>query len=205
MNSKTILGIITGSIIIIILVYSFSGGENDAQYIERINKEREDTDRFMRSSRSSPFREANIKYQGLKYYDPDPQYKLVAKFTPSEKRSALLLPTSDGKEIRYLPYGYADFELHNVKNRLLILELADGSKEEGHLFIPFGDETSAGETYGAGRYLDINHQKNQRTINLDFNKAYNPYCAYSETYSCPLPPRENLLTIPIRAGEKIYK
>lgn len=205
MSTKRIIGIIAGGILAIILIYSFSGGETNEQYIERINKEREDKERFMRSSKTSPFRESNIKFNGLQYYKPDPHYKLVAKFTPAERPDALLLPTSDGKEMRYLPYGYADFELDNTNNRLLILKLADGSEEDGHLFIPFGDETSADETYGAGRYLDINHQKNKKTVELDFNKAYNPYCAYSETYSCPLPPRENLLPIPIRAGEKTYK
>jgi uncharacterized protein (DUF1684 family) len=72
------------------------------------------------------------------------------------------------------------------------------------LFLAFGDGTSAEETYGAGRYLDIDKTQGSNTITLDFNKAYNPYCAYSEKFSCPLPPAENLLVIPIPAGEKSY-
>jgi uncharacterized protein len=74
----------------------------------------------------------------------------------------------------------------------------------GKLFLAFGDATSAKETYGAGRYLDITKTPGATTIILDFNKAYNPYCAYNETYSCPLPPPENLLNVAIRAGEKSY-
>jgi hypothetical protein len=72
------------------------------------------------------------------------------------------------------------------------------------LFLAFGDETSARETYGAGRYLDVKKVPGSSTITLDFNLAYNPYCAYSDGFSCPLPPKENLLSIAINAGEKTY-
>jgi uncharacterized protein (DUF1684 family) len=72
------------------------------------------------------------------------------------------------------------------------------------LFLAFGDETSAVESYGAGRYLDIKKVPGSTSITLDFNLAYNPYCAYNDTYSCPLPPKENLLPVAIRAGEKVY-
>ena len=203
MSTNKIIGIIVAAIAVIILIYSFSGGETDEQYVERIRKEREDKDRFMRRSSQSPFRESDTEYSQLQYFEPDPAYKVTAKFIPAQKK-VVMVPTNDGEEVRYLQYGYAEFELHDQMNRLLILELADGSEEEGHLFIPFGDETSANETYGAGRYVDIKHN-GERLVKIDFNTAYNPYCAYSETFSCPLPPVENLLTIPIRAGEKTYK
>ena len=80
----------------------------------------------------------------------------------------------------------------------------DSGPSRGKLFFAFGDETSAVETYGAGRYLDLEKVPGSSTITLDFNKAYNPYCAYISNYSCPLPPAQNLLTIPIKAGEKTY-
>lgn len=205
MKNSTIIGIVIFSILFIILVYSFSGSETKEQYVERINKEREDKDRFMRTSKSSPFKEHNVRYEGLKYFDPNPDYSITAKFTPIASRDALILPTSDNKSMRYRKYGYADFEMHGQQNRLLILELADGSENDGHIFIPFGDATSADQTYGAGRYLDIKHKNDEVVVKLDFNQSYNPYCAYSEKFSCPLPPVENLLIIPIQAGEKTYK
>ena len=74
----------------------------------------------------------------------------------------------------------------------------------GTLFLAFADETSARETYGAGRYLDLKKIGGATEIELDFNRAYNPYCAYAEGFSCPLPPPENILKIAIRAGEKTY-
>jgi uncharacterized protein (DUF1684 family) len=115
------------------------------------------------------------------------------------------LGTSDGITKRYMEYAHAEFSIDGVDQRLLILEVMDMGPYRGTLFLAFGDETSARETYGAGRYLDVKKPKGINTITLDFNEAYNPYCAYNETYSCPLPPPENLLTIPIYAGEKNYK
>lgn len=205
MRAGTILKVFIGLVAVAIIIYSFSGGETESQYIERIMTDREDKDRFMRTSSESPFKIDTIKYNGLKYFDPDPVYQLTAKFRPSHVPQFLFIPTNDKKEIRYKTYGYVDFELHGKSNKLLVLELADGSENDGHLFIPFGDETSAVTTYGAGRYLDIKHTSGDRLIKLDFNLAYNPYCAYSETFSCPLPPAENLLSIPIEAGEKTYE
>ena len=116
-----------------------------------------------------------------------------------------MLGTSDGKEEHYLEYAYADFKLHGKAQRLLILELMDMGPNRGKLFLAFADETSANETYGAGRYLDVTRTSGSNTITLDFNKAYNPYCAYNDEFSCPFPPKENLLTVAIMAGEKNYK
>jgi uncharacterized protein (DUF1684 family) len=121
-----------------------------------------------------------------------------------ENKKVVVLKTNDDKEQRYLEYAYAEFNLDGVRNRLTILEGIDMGPIRGKLFLAFGDETSAVETYGAGRYLDVNKVPGSRTIVLDFNKAYNPYCAYNNSYSCPLPPAENLLKVAIKAGEKNY-
>ena len=105
-----------------------------------------------------------------------------------------------------MEYVHAEFEIEGEPQKLLILEIVDMGPYRGTLFLAFGDETSARETYGAGRYLNVEKPKGGRkSIELDFNLAYNPYCAYNDTFSCPFPPSENLLSIPIRAGEKNYK
>jgi Uncharacterized conserved protein len=91
-----------------------------------------------------------------------------------------------------------------VNNRVLILEFIQSGSYRGTLFLPFADETSADETYGAGRYLDLKKTPGASTMVLDFNKAYNPYCAYSDNFSCPFPPKENILKVAIKAGEKSY-
>jgi uncharacterized protein (DUF1684 family) len=115
-----------------------------------------------------------------------------------------VLTTSTGEEERYLDYAWAIFDLDGTEHRLLVLEIMSMGPNRGKLFLAFADETSARETYGGGRYLDLKKIPAATTIELDFNKAYNPYCAYNENYSCPLPPPENLLKVAILAGEKSY-
>jgi uncharacterized protein (DUF1684 family) len=203
MKSKNIIIVASVVVIVAIVLYSFQGG-NDGTYIEEITKEREDKDRFMRSNVESPFAKMKDQYTGLKYFPIDAKYKFIADLTPIENKKLVTLKTSDGKEERYQEYAYAEFDLDQYHNKLVILEMIDMGPVRGKLFLAFGDATSANETYGAGRYIDVQKTPGSKTITLDFNKAYNPYCAYNETYSCPLPPVENLLNAPIKAGEKSY-
>jgi uncharacterized protein len=203
MKTKNIFLIIVIVALIAIVFYSLQDSQDDTAYIQHVAKEREEKDRFMRTSAESPIQNKE-SFKGLEYFPPDPRYKIIADLHPIESRKVVVLNTSDGKEERYIEYAYAEFTLDNVKNRLLILEMMDMGPFKGKLFLAFGDETSAVETYGAGRYLDLTKSPGSATITLDFNKSYNPYCAYNSTYSCPLPPRENLLRVAIKAGEKNY-
>ena len=202
MKRNRIITLIAIAAVIITIFYAFQG--DDAAYIEEIETARKEKDRFMRSSPESPFADAKDAYEGLKYYPPDVKYRIIANLKPVEQKKSVVLSTNDGKEQRYVEYAHAEFKLDGVSHRLLILEIADMGPFRGKLFLAFGDETSANETYGAGRYLDVTKTPGSSTIKLDFNLAYNPYCAYNESYTCPLPPRENILSIPIRAGEKTY-
>ncbi len=204
MKTNRIIALLVIGIVIITLIYSFRGSQDDTAYIKKIENEREEKDRFMRASPESPFANAPKEYTGLKYYPPDIHYRVIAKLHPIEDRKPVILSTNDGLEQRYIEYAYAEFKLDGVENKLLILEIADMGASRGNLFLAFGDATSAVETYGAGRYLDVVKTPGSNTVTLDFNLAYNPYCAYGNTYSCPLPPRENILAMPIKAGEMSY-
>ncbi len=204
MSVKNIILIAASLVVVISILYAFKGGDDVVKYAAEIKKEREDRDRFMRTSEESPFKNNREEFKGLSYYEPDLKYRVIADLVPIKKKEVVSLSTNDGKEQRYQQYAYAEFDLNGYHHKMLILEIIDMGPFRGKLFFAFGDETSADETYGAGRYLDLEKVPGSQTITLDFNKAYNPYCAYNETYSCPLPPRENLLTIPIRAGEKVY-
>jgi uncharacterized protein (DUF1684 family) len=205
MKRKNIIVLAAMAVLIITIFYSFQGSQNDTAYVTMIEKEREERDRFMRKSSDSPFADSLQNFTGLKYYPADIKYRVIANLQPIESRKEVLLSTNDGKQQRYLEYAYADFKLDGKTNRLLILEIADMSAASGQLFLAFGDETSTVETYGGGRYLDVTKTPGSSTIKLDFNLAYNPYCAYDHSYSCPLPPAENMLSIPIKAGEKNFK
>ena len=158
----------------------------------------------MRTSPESPFAESVEAFTGLKYFPVDARFKISATLNPIQNKQVVLLSTNDGREQRYVEYAYAEFDLDGYHNKLLILEVVDMGPFRGKLFLAFGDQTSAAETYGAGRYLDVSKVQGSNSITLDFNLAYNPYCAYRDEFSCPLPPRENLLKVAIRAGEKVY-
>lgn len=204
MKTKNILILVALVVALVSLFYSFQGSQDQTAYIAEVQKERDDKNEFMRTSAESPLAGTTENFKGLNYYPADIKYKVTAKLTPIQNKKPVILRTSDNKEQRYLEYAYADFDLDGKNNRLLLLEIIDMGPFRGKLFLAFGDQTSARETYGAGRYLDIVKVPGSNTITLDFNKAYNPYCAYTEKYSCPFPPAENLLEVSIEAGEKIY-
>lgn len=204
MKTKSILTILIVIIAVIIVFYSFRSGSDETSYRAELKKERAEKDMYMRSADDSPFAGNPESFTGLKYYEPDMRFRITAQLTEIKDRKAVLLQTSDGKQESYVEYAYAEFDFGGFHNKLLILESMSVGPLKGRLFLAFGDETSAGETYGAGRYLDVAKMPGAATILLDFNKAYNPYCAYSEKFSCPLPPKENLLEIAVRAGEKTY-
>lgn len=203
-RSIVIIGIVLTAVVTI--YYSFSGNETSEAYIASIQKLREEKDNTMRSTSDSPFANDSLHtFQGLKYYPIDAAYRIQATLTPIENKKAISLPTSDQKQKSYLEYAYAEFEMQGQRNKLLILEIMDMGPYRGTLFLAFADKTSAIETYGAGRYLDIKKVPGSTSVILDFNEAYNPYCAYNDNYSCPFPPPENILNIRIEAGEKTYR
>lgn len=196
-----IFSLIVTVFVLIVFLYPHNHEKNQETYINQIQKHRAEIDVFMRNGEESPFRANPETYLGLKYFDPDPGYMVTAKFIPVDIETLIVLATSDGKAIEYFKYGYAHFELNGRANKLLVLkQIISGSES---LFIPFSDSTSGDETYGGGRYLETDILPD-KTLIIDFNLAYNPYCAYFASYSCPLPPLDNYLAIAISAGEKDY-
>lgn len=198
---KSFIGVIIGAVIILIFWYSFQGGNDPQDYIDRIVNERVEKDTYFREASDSPVK--GQEFTGLEYYSPDPGYRVKARLIPIEEKRIVDMPTNDGKTKEYREFALAEFELNGQINQLMVYELPAGPYK-GKLFIPFADATSDFETYAGGRYLDPEDPAGDSII-LDFNLAYNPYCAYDEGYSCPLPPPANLLDIPIKAGEKTYK
>ena len=192
-----------------ILFYTFQGtaskeeAEND-KYLKEIQQGRRDKANFMLHDEQSPLpAEKKKSFGGLHYFEPDPAYRIEARVEENKEKELLALPTSDNKQKPFKKWGYAIFEIDGQEQRLLLLQTAYGPPTE-ELFLPFADATSATETYGAGRYLDLKMPKNKKVV-IDFNKAYNPYCAYAEGFSCPFPPKENILPVAIRAGEKTFE
>lgn len=203
MKPKNIILIIIVAAVVAGFYYSFTGSDTSEAYVARIEQVRTEKDNSFRSGDDSPFGDS-IEFTGLHYFPIDARYRINARLTEINPKKPVVLPTSDGREKSYLEYAYAEFTLDGVQNKLLILEIMDMSPYRGTLFLAFADKTSANETYGAGRYLDVKKVPGATSITLDFNEAYNPYCAYNDTYSCPFPPKENVLAVEIKAGEKTY-
>lgn len=203
MKSSTLLTIIAVISVVAIIWYTSSSGD-DPEYIQQIENSRKEKDEFMKGGEGSPFKDSVENFTGLKYFPPNPKFRIVADLEPVENRNVVVLQTSDNKEQRYLEYARASFSLDGVPCKLMIFEVLDNGPFKGTLFLAFADQSSAIETYGAGRYLDVKKTPGATSITLDFNEAYNPYCAYSNDFSCPFPPKENILNVLIAAGEKIY-
>ena len=156
----------------------------------------------MKTSSESPFKNSVEAFEGLNYFPANLEFKVKAKIEHIETKSYLDLSTSTGQSEKYLKFAYAKFELKGQEMKLLLLKKVSGGKKEP-IFTAFADDTSGKSTYGGGRYLDLSF-KNATHIDLDFNLAYNPYCAYNDSFSCPFPPADNILPVSIEAGEKPY-
>ena len=168
---------------------------------------REQIDDFMQFHPQSPLGDdQRDDFRGLDYYDENPALVITAAVERlPDDEPVIEMETSTGDARPFRRWGTFAFEVDGDPARLTLY--SDPAGEE--FFLPFRDATSGNETYGAGRYLD-NHRPGLRRlgddeVEVDFNYAYNPYCAYSPYFSCPLPPRENWLAVAIRAGEKDYK
>lgn len=204
-NKQNLVWYIIIPVLIAIVIYSFQGGPTTEDYINEIEEKRKEQQDFLKTSEESPFlnEENNNTFNSLRYFPPDPAFKVNARLIPSDTKEEMTLATSTGGEDVYIKYGHAEFSLGGQKHRLLLLQPTTGEASD-QLFLLFTDETSGRETYGAGRYMDIDMPDSRQLI-LDFNLVYNPYCAYNYDFSCPIPPPENNLPIAIRAGEKTYE
>jgi uncharacterized protein len=190
----------------ILLLGQLYGPANAQSYQEAIRLHREDYKKAFLKSDHAPLKKEDLSY--LRFYEPDSSYRVVATFRSTPGSKPFDMPTYSGITKEFVKYGELHFTLTGKEYILEVyrnLALAATPIYRNHLFIPFKDPTNGQETYGGGRYLDLETTDlASGTYLLDFNKAYNPYCAYSEGFNCPIPPRANHLTIDIKAGEQNF-
>ena len=171
----------------------------------QIERERREKDAFFGQhwqSLISP--EGRARFEGLGYYPPNPDVRFELELYEHEDKKTMRMAYTKGGERDFIRWGEFRFEIGDEE---CVLQAYKSDAGEEQLFVPFRDATSGKETYGAGRYLDLDAAKNLTADGkwiLDFNRAYNPWCAYSEQYTCPFVSQENRLTVPVRAGEKDY-
>ena len=173
-------------------------------YAKEMEQQRQEKDAFFRSSHHSPIHDQERRgFTGLHYFPPDQGYRVTATIERLPDQPPVEMATSDGQRQHYRRFAYLQFAINGTSQRLTAYRPLH-EHGEAELFIPFRDALAGKETYGAGRYLDVPFNDGDTTVVLDFNEAYNPFCAYNDAYSCPIPPSENTLTYAIRAGEQLY-
>lgn len=180
--------------------------QQDKAYTKAINKYRKQYKKEFLKFENSPLNKDDLPY--LYFFDPASNYNVVADFELATNEKPFDMATYSGITKPYIKYGTATFQIDSVTYTLAIYQsqrLKMIPLYRNSLFLPFKDITNDDTTYGGGRYLDLSTKDiKDGKINLDFNKAYNPYCAYSDGYNCPIPPAENHLEVAITAGEKNF-
>jgi uncharacterized protein (DUF1684 family) len=172
---------------------------------ENMQQERIQKDIFLLNHYNSPLSiEDRHHFKGLDYYPPDPAFYFELELHEHEEKKVLKIEDTKGNERDFLRWGKFRFK---IDDKEYTLQVYKSNPQEENLFVPFRDKTSGRETYGAGRYLDLDierHYTPEEKWILDFNNSYNPWCAYSEFYACPYVDPENWLDVEIKAGEKNY-
>lgn len=163
-----------------------------------LQKFRADKDRFFAADPQSPLtHEQKHHFKGLHYFPENRGLRLEVAIEEYPTQETVKMQTTTGDTQTYIRFGRIKFAVEGQEVALTVYTYAD------EFFLPFADSLAGVETYGAGRYLEVEPAGKGQFL-VDFNYAYNPYCAYNEAWSCPVTPAENRLKAPIRAGEKVY-
>lgn len=175
--------------------------------IAEILRFQEELNKTFRNPETSPLPDRYRKdFEGLAFFAPDTQWRVVARLERTPNALPFLMPTNTERKSREVVFGIAHFELGGEPRTFELYQNQELNEQEGYedyLFLPFTDATNGVETYGGGRYIDLAIPDGDSIV-INFNKAYNPYCAYNKKYSCPLVPSVNALDIPVRAGVKAF-
>ena len=189
-------------IVVLGLTVTTYGQSEDSLMNEILAFQKEQDDHYYNKETSPLTKKERKKFGGHKFYPIDLNYRVLAHFKEFPVKDTIIMPTSAGTEKVYLRYGMLHFNIaghhcHLVAYQSVKLMQIEEYKE--HLFVPFRDATSGKTSYGGGRYLDINIPKDGNVV-LNFNLAYNPYCAYTNGWYCSIPPAENTLKVEVKAG-----
>jgi uncharacterized protein (DUF1684 family) len=194
------------------MVFSFFIGQQFANaqidttaQLTKIKEHREKENKEFRTPDESPLKEKDLKsFVELPFFAPNMAFCFEATFTRTSNEAPFYMETTTSRMPEYVKYGTLTFNYQGTSYTLSLYQSSSLIKKPGYedyLFIPFTDLSNDEETYGGGRYLDFRIPKGDKVI-LDFNLCYNPYCAYNEKYSCPIPPKENFLNFSVNAGVK---
>lgn len=188
--------------IIGVTIYNFQGTSTATKgYQQQILDGRVEKDKMFKKSEDSPLTDEQKEiFKSLSYFPVAEKYKVLGEFRRNSNQKVIKMAVTDGTQREYFIFGNVHFHLDGKELDLIVYKPVN--EDTDYLFIPFYDKTSGELTYGGGRYLEPK-LLNNTTLEMDFNKAYNPYCVYNYTYRCAIPPRENTLDVTMLAGEKM--
>jgi uncharacterized protein (DUF1684 family) len=204
---KDIIGFTRAHLYIVLVFVFFSctlEEDNTLMYDEStIIERRKELDAFFKQDPASPLKEQQKEqFTSLQYFAPNEEFAFYAEFSLNKNPDTVQLLTTKGSEKRTM-LRYGTFTVQDQNGSAFTLTgFKSLEQEDDVIFIPFKDKTNGFDTYEAGRYLEVDEISTSGEYLLDFNRAYNPYCAYNKDYVCPLVPKENILSISIKAGEK---
>lgn len=195
-------------ILLLLLLVSTMGCAQDKRPIAGDTEFQREINAEYKDATTSPLKEKDRKgFTGLDFFKFDSTFIVKATFKRTPNEEVFKMKTTTSRLPEYVKYGEVTFQLEGKTHQLNIYQnqgLINKEAYKDYLFLPFLDNTNGGESYGGGRYIDMRIPEGD-TMDIDFNKAYNPYCAYNEKYSCPIVPRENYLDVEVRAGVKVFK
>lgn len=195
-------------VVALLMMMQFGFGFAQAQFdLASVEKFQKELNAEYADAKTSPLLPEDLKdFKSLDFYPANAQFFVVAKFIRTENEQPFEMKTTTARKPVYVKYGEAHFSIYGQDFKLNIyrnIELSKKEQYKDYLFLPFSDLTCGNESYIGGRYLDLEIPQGN-TIVIDFNRSYNPYCAYNPKYSCPKVPLENDLKIEIRAGVKKF-
>ncbi len=175
------------------------------QYVKEVEQFRKEKDDYMKNNSASPFnQDSTAQFKPLNYYNADPAFVFKSKLYEYQQKDTISVYGTKGEERKAMRYGYVTFDYKNQTYKVNVYK-GTSSQGEEYYSIWFTDKTTGDETYGVGRYIDFDiNPYNNYVYTIDFNLAYNPYCAYSAKYSCAIPTKEDHLDLAVTAGEKKF-
>lgn len=188
---------------LILFAFALIGCNTKSEHTNAVEHEQIRRQAVFMKPGESPLDTAEIRqFKGLQFFAPDESFKVTATITWLPQIMYLNIPRTGGDTSDFMQTAVLDFTLAGQPFQLPAYQ-NDEMKRSRILFIPFTDQTSGKETYHGGRYIDLPYNDHRNDVELDFNYAYTPYCAYTPRYSCPIVPKENNLNIAITVGERL--
>ena len=189
--------------VLILFVFVCSSCDKKRIHNTNLNEFQKQLNASFKDATTTPFNNSDLKrFSGLDFFQIDSNYIVKAEITLIGNAKKIKLSTSTGSELNIIKYAELIFMINAKKYKLFAYKYVNSTDyPPNHLSVPFLDKTNGYGTYGGGRYLDL-YQNSSLKITIDFNNSYNPLCAYNESYSCPLVPKENFLDATVKAGVK---